>query len=394
MNVVDHERLTRQFFRRVNSAALFRRFFGEFGVWETMGLSEHSTNDGIHAAWAELECPHRDEIEESLCRINDIGREKGRFTLLRRAEECGIEDARNLTIQKLAMTLFLNHRQVFDQAYQFFTLEKTDNLYALVGRQPVTCAPSDASVRGFEEELSRVLRKEAQGPRLRVEVESRHPEKWMAAIPHETYVKPDFEFDHNNEIVTRDRHPVYEMVLIYYPETGLLKLKVGRGRKKLERVAAAFASEILGQDTRFFAICEIVNFEPLSKPGFSFQAEPGDRFEWARPVMVRYNKHSNLGTVYEVRCEDLWYGSPGVLKVIEDDGVDLSEIEIHALGICFKFPRNNRDTRRVELARPNRVSLDETDRDRYLESVLMRWEFIDHAAKTRLRRAGVSGQTV
>jgi len=58
------------------------------------------------------------------------------------------------------------------------------------------------------------------------------------------------------------------------------------------------------------------------------------------------------------------------------------------VGICFKFPRNNRDTRRVELVRPNRVGLDETDRDRYLESVLMRWEFIDHAAKTRLWRAG------
>jgi len=69
---------------------------------------------------------------------------------------------------------------------------------------------------------------------------------------------------------------------------------------------------------------------------------------------------------HTVQCKDVRYGRPGILVALAADGVDLSEIEIHGLKICFKFPKNSRDTRTVELTIPNRVTLDETDRDRYI----------------------------
>jgi hypothetical protein len=391
MLIVDHERLTRTFFRRVNSTELFRLFFEEFEAWETMGLDKKATSDDIHAAWEELSSPNRREIDEALSRINDIAREKGRFTLHLRAETCGVEDFGDLTLQKLAMILFLDHRAVFDEAYDFYVLEKTDNLHTLLGRQAVACKPSDARLAKFKTELSKALRREAHGPQLLIEVAPPHPEKWMAAIPHQTFVKPDHEFNERNEIVTRDRRPVYEMVLIYYPKTGLLKLKAGRGRKKIEHAAAVFATEVLGQDADFFQICEVVNFEPLLAPHFAFPTEPGDHFEWARPTQIRFSKHAHAGVDYHVHCKDLYDGVPGVLATLAADGIDLSEIDIQGLSICFKFPRNKRDTRTVELGRPNRVSLDETERDRYIESVLARWGLIDHAAKDRLARAGLAG---
>lgn len=390
MLIVDHERLTRQFFRRVNSTELFRLFFEEFGVWETMGLDEHATSEDIYAAWDQLDYPNRNEIKEALCRINDIAHEKGRFTLQLRAQNCGVEDYEDLTLQKLAMTLYLDHRDAFNEAYDFYVLEKTDNLHILLGRNPVACNPSEPQIEAFRQKLITTLRPEGEGPKLRVEVEARHADKWMASIPHQTFVKPDHEFDDRSEIVTRDRRPVYEMILIYYPATGLLKLKVGRGRQKAIRVASVFATEILGQDADFFQICEVVSFEPLQDPRFSFQREPGDHFEWARPTLIRYKKPSALGVDYQVHCKDLLSGAAGVVATLAADGIGLSEIEIQALSICFKFPKNKRDTRMVELGRPDRISLDETDRDRYIESVLTRWGLINHAAKKQLARVGVT----
>lgn len=391
MPIADHERLTRNFFRRVNSVELFRLFFEEFGAWEALGLDGDATNDDVHAAWESLACPNHDEIHEALSRINDIARERGRFTLQLRAEACQVEDYEDLTLQKLAMTLFLDHREVFDEAYGFYVLEKTDNLHTLLGRRPVVFKPSPTRLTSFERELRKALRREAHGPQLVIEVAPPHPEKWMAAIPHQTYVKPDHEFNERNQIVTRDRRPVYEMILIYYPKTGLLKLKAGRGRKKLEQAAAVFATEILGQDEAFFQTCEVVNFEPLVDPRFAFHREPGDHFEWARPSQIRFTRHARIGVDYHIHCRDIHNGDGGVLAELKADGIDLSEIEIQAMSLCFKFPKNRRDTRTVELSRPNRTSLDETDRDRYLESVLARWGFIDHAAKDRLARAGVAG---
>jgi hypothetical protein len=78
------------------------------------------------------------------------------------------------------------------------------------------------------------------------------------------------------------------------------------------------------------------------------------------------------------------------LARLQADGISLTEIDIQAMNICFKFPKNKRDTRMVELGRPGRISLDETDRDRYIESVLTRWGFINHAAKKQLARAGIA----
>lgn len=386
--LADHQRLTRHFFRRVNSVELFRLFFEGFGVWDQMGLGAEAKNDDIHAAWEDLEAPNRDEIQEALCRINDIAREKGRFTLELRAQDCSVEDYQDLTVHKLAMTLYLDHREAFDEAYDFYVLEKTDNLHTLLGRKPVPCAPASADLARFKDALQQALRSEAHGPQLSIEVAPPHPDKWMAAIPHQTYVKPDHEFDDSGEIMTRDRRPVYEMILIYYPETGLLKLKVGRGRKKLERAAAAFATEILGQDAGFFQVCEIVHFEPLLDRDCRFAREPGDHFEWVQPTRILYRKRSNPGFEYQIHCRDLQKGDTGALAALKGDGLDLSEVEVLALSLCFKFPRNGKDTRTVELRRPNGVSLDETERDRYLEGVLGRWGIIDHAAMQSLARAG------
>jgi hypothetical protein len=390
MLITDHERLTRKFFRQVNSPQLLRRFFRGFGVGDAMELGADPTCDEIHEAWDQLDSPNRTAVKEALCRMNDIAREKGRYTLHIRAEQCGLEGYRDLTLPKLAMTLFLEHRAVFDAAYDFYVLEKTEGLHTLLGRQAVPCKPTAGRLDRFKAELSKALRRDAHGPHLLVEPGPPHPEKWIAVIPHETYVRPDHEFDEHSEITTRERRPVYEMVLIYYPETGVLKLKAGRGKRKIEQVAALFATEVLGQGLAFFQVCQVVSFDPLLDPEFSFAREPEDEFQWAEPCEIKYRKLSNTDVEHTVQCKEVRYGKPGILVALAAEGVDISEIEILGLKICFKFPRNNRDTKTVELAIPNRVHLDETDRDRYIESVLARWGFIDYAAKDRLARAGVT----
>jgi len=393
MLIVDHERLTRSFFRGVNSTALFRRFFDAYGVSAAMGLDEKAGPNQIHEAWEKLACPNREEIEESLCQINDIGREKGRFALQERAMLCGVEGYEDLTLEKLAIVLFLDHRDVFDAAYEFHTLEKAENLHTLIGRHPVPCEPTSASIEKFKDELGKALRNEAHGSHLLVEPARRHAEKWMAAIPHQTFVKPDHEFDERDgeKIVTRDRRPVYEMVLIYYPGKGVLKLKAGRGRKKVERAAACFATEILGQTPAFFQICNVVNFAPLQEPHFSFAPGPKDHFESVRPTRIRFHKHAHPGVEYEVHCKERYDRATNVLEQLVADGINLSEIEIQGLNLCFQFPEGSRDTRTVELGVPNRSSLDETERDRHIERALARRGIIDYAARDRLARAGLPG---
>lgn len=391
MPISDHRRLTRSFFRGVNSTPLLRRLFEAFGVWTTMGLGDDAEASEIFEAWENLRCDHRADIEEALCRINDLSGEKARFALQMRALECGIEGYEDLSLEKLAMTLFLDHRDDFDAVYEFHTIEKTDSLHTLIGDSPVPCSPTPANLERFRVALGAALRREANGPQLLVEVARPHPEKWMAVIPQETYVKPDHEFSpaDADKIITRDRHPIYEMILIYYPSKRVLKLKVGRGRTKVELVASCFATEILGQPPGFFRVHDVVSFEPLLKPGFSFDPGPKDHYESVRPTQIKFVRRAHPGIEYALRCEERFDDSVSVLDQLAADHIALSEIEIRRMSLCFQFPDGPRDTRTVEIGVPNISSLDETERDRYIERVLVRLGFIDYAGKRHMAGAGL-----
>jgi len=389
MPIGDHKRLTRSFFRGVNSTPLIRRLFESFGVWAEMGLGDDAEPVEVFDAWEDLRCANRADVEEALSQINDLAGEKARFALQMRALECGVGGYEDLSLEKLSMTLFLDHRDEFDAAYEFHKIEKTESLHTLIGESPVSCVPTEASLERFRVALSAALRREANGPQLLVEVARPHHEKWMAVIPQETFVKPDHEFspEDADKIITRDRHPIYEMILIYYPGKRVLKLKVGRGRTKIELVASCFATEILGQLPGFFRVHDVVSFEPLLRPGFSFDPGPKDHYLWVRPTQIKFVRRAHPGIEYILRCEERFDNKLSVLDQLTADNIALSEIEIRRMSLCFQFPEGSRDTRTVEIGVPNISSLDETERDRYIERVLMRLGFIDYAGNKHLAGA-------
>lgn len=388
----EHHRLTRSFFRGVTSTQLFRRFFAAFGVWDQMGLGDDAKSDAIITAWEGLAPPNKGEIDEALFQINDLSQEKAHWAVIYCAENCRVPGYREMTPETRAFTLFMDHRQAFDATYQFHAIEKTENLRSLVGRVPLACAPTQEQLGNFKEKLGRMLQRDAYGRRLLVEVAPAHPKKWLAAIPHQTLAKADFEFDEEREgeIVTRTRRPIYEMILIYYPERGLLKLKVGRGMKKLQSVAACFAEEILGQDADFFRVQDVVSFAPLRNPQFAFTREPTDHFTSVRATMIQYRRLSHPRFEHSVQCKDHSVGSPDVLDQLREEGIKHAEIEVEALSLRFQFPGGARDTSTVELGVPNRSTLDDAERGRYLERVLVRWGFLDLAVKEMLVGADAS----
>ncbi len=380
MPIADHQNLTRHFFRGVNSTPLFRRFFEAFGVWTTMALGDDAGPGEIATAWDELKCPNREAIEESLQRVNDLSHPKARFAVLYRAKECNVPDYLELTPEKRAMTLFLDHRRDFDVTYEFHSIEKTENLHILMGGQPVPCAPTLDQVEALRCALKSVLYEDAMGDRLLIEPAPPHSKKWMAAIPHQTHAKADHEFKDDGSIGTRDRRPVLEMVLIYYPEKRVLKLKVGgRSLRRVEDVASCFAVHALGQRAGFFQVREIVRFAPILDPAFSFPRLPEHHFVWAKPTMIEYQRRGRPGVDYTVHCRDVNERSAGALELLAKDGIGLSEIVVTKLGICFKFPGGVRETRTVELSTPNRTSLGDAERDRHIERALIDWRLIDYA---------------
>lgn len=382
--LADHKRLTAGFFRSLNSAELSKEFFDHYKAWAALGLKDKPKNDDIWDAWMMLEHPKRDEMAEALACMNDISKEDGRDYLYALAEEVKLEGFQDLTLAKLAMRLWLRHRKKFQQLHDCFVLEKADNLVVLLGRTKTERPRDGTNLEGFKNKLRGILRKGCEGPRLLVEV-GPHPEgKWVMVVPHEHFVKPDHVFKSESEISTKDRRPVYELVIIYHYDRGMLKLKVGgrAGHRKAEAVADAFAADVLGKRAGHFQVVDIVGFDPLFRPGFDFPRRPNDEFEWARPVEIRFKRLADQTFTHVIHCNNTMGGKQDVLGQLKDMGLTPKEVVVESLAIQFQFPGGGRKKRRTVVLRPpNRYTLDETVRDRHLEEVLIRWGFINVNAK-------------
>ncbi len=391
--IPDHKRLTAAFFRGVNSPDLFKRFFDKYKAWDLLKLKDTPKNEAIFSAWIDLIHTSKKEMEEHLLSMNDISGDDGRDYLVDVAEAVNL-DYRPLTTHKLALTLFLDHFVQFKTAYDRYIVEKVENLKIFIGRENVPCDPTPTRLTRFKEKLRSAFHHLDSGPKLKVESVSNKDNKWVFVIPHETFPKPDPVFQNGETIGTQIRRPVYELVIVYYADQAVLKIRVGRGKKKAEVVASIFAEEILEKRADHFQVANIVNLAPLFKPGFDFPKRNDDQFEYACLVELKFSPKGNRAFRQMMHCSDTNNGKQNVLDQLHEQGLSLQNIDVHEIGILFQYPGGKKKRRTVYLKPPNKCTLDETPRDRYLETVLIRWGLIDVEARNRIAAVQAIEQAV
>jgi len=372
--IVDHERLTGQFFRRINSLELFKRFFEGLHLWEELELNEDSGNEEIFQAWQKLTAPQKVRADEDLHCINDIAREKGRYWLMAMAETAGIENYRDMTLPHLAMLLYLHDQFYFRQAYELFIIDKNERLKVFKGSSIPPFNPLAIDLDGFKRELRELLYKEAEGKQMRFEPYHRPEEKkWMLVIPREHYMKDFHEFDESGNIISRERRPLVETIIIYYYDKGILKLKAGRG-KRASQVSGLFAQHILNiADERHFIHNDVVNLDPLKDKNFNFPLDINDDVLEVKLVGATYSLANDPDTSVRIKNKNT-----GVLDIIRELPED---IELTTAQIKFQFSWSKKSAKTAELSVPNHTNLDETGKDSHVEKILERWGLIDARIK-------------
>lgn len=391
--IPDHKRLTATFFRSVNSHELFKRFFEKYKTWDLLKLKDDPKNEAIYSAWEKLIHPTKEDMEENLMCMNDISNDDGRDYLTTVAEEVKL-DYGQLTTHKLAMTMFLEHSARFRIAYDRFLVEKIENLKIFIGREIASCDPTESKLLNFKEKLKSSFQHLDQGPKLKVESVSNKDNRWVFVVAYENFLKPDHVFQPGDTIGTQERRPVYEMVIIYYAEKAILKLKVGKGKKKAETVASVFATEILGKRPDHFQIANIVNLDPLFVPGFDFSKRNDDHFEYAKLVEIKFTAKDDRSFRQMMHCTDTNDGRQSVIEKLNEQGLSLQNIDVQEIAILFQYPGGMKKRRTVYLRPPNKCTLDETPRDRYLETVLTRWGLYDVEARRGNKSVKPVEQTV
>jgi len=368
--LVEHERLTRKFYRNVGSMELLKAFYEKFEAWKIFDVDDETNTEELFEQWEKINISNKGEITEELKKVNDIGRERGRYWLSQMAEHEKIENHKEMSLPRLALTLYISNSKTFNKAYELFIIEKKENLRIFKGVSiPPFEEPSELQLNHLKNSFKEVLYKNSFGKRLRLEKYYRDDQdKWLLVVPHEHYMKPDTEFDQKENLVSKERRPVVEILIIYYPAKGILKVKAGRG-KKPEKAASLFAIHILNMDNDHFINTSIIRFAPLYDPQFSFPLDIKDGIEWVSLIELTFISGE---TQYTIRNDN-----KDVRDILSEHG--LSDIEITKAKFLFKFPGGKRSKKTAEISIPNQTNLDETDRDKLIEDFLIRWGFIDVA---------------
>ncbi|HUT10468.1 MAG TPA: hypothetical protein VMX94_07040 [Armatimonadota bacterium] len=363
-----HSPLREKSFFRKTSNALLKRFFEHYETLREIAWSGRAEADvdDVYDAYSELPEDTRRGIANDLENLNDLASERGMPCLVEAAGRWHI-DCGDMTAHNLAMTLFLEHRDTFNTAHDWWTIDHFQGYSDFRGRNPLVIEDTDKGLPQLQAAFSDYLGSLEKGVDVKVEV-YKDIEKIAYVVCHEDYVKAMERFREHTLVVENDR-PVFYATMVYYPSSGKLKVKATKN-ELVEFSRDAFAEHIIGsrdffqhQDVRL-----IYDLDRFKLP-WQFELDPADHIEYVRVVAIRFHPELNTKDTVEVRSyRDLAQRLRGM-------NVDLNRVKITHVSLCFKFPGKGRiGARTVNLSMPNRNNLGDSKNDQLIERYLVEWK--------------------
>jgi len=357
----------KSFFRKV-SKSLLRRFFDSHNVLRNIawdGRAEANISD-IYDAYTALPGDIKSIIAEDLEEINDLAGQRGMPCMVDAAVPWKVNRA-DMTPHDLAVTLFLDYRDAFDIAHDWWTIDHFQGYDDFRGDSPLAVSKPEAGKRQLEAAFSEFLSGLERGREVKVEV-YKDPNKLAYVVCHEDYMKPEEHFQ-EHELVVEKRRPVVYATMIYYPNLGKLKVKAEKD-EIVQFARDAFAEHILG-DMGFFRHVDvrlIYDFDRFKRE-WRFTLDPKHGIEWVRVVGIRFRPGQGTKDSVEVRSYT------NLEQRLTDMQINLGTAAIDHVSMCFKFQgKGRKGSRTVNLGRPNHNNLTDTSNDQIIERYLVQWE--------------------
>jgi hypothetical protein len=254
-------------------------------------------------------------IREDFQRVNDIS-EDGTGVVIRAYQKFGIDLDDSKTPEELTMLLFLDQRDAFEFAWSRYLL------YASTAKLSVHPMPlghltiTDSMRSMFEDGVRHWFVDQAKGEQCLVHIYEDNGEL-VILVQHGTYVRT-MSFWKGKELSVASFRPALEDVLVYEPDTSLLRIKASAPKDR-EEYLRLFASRIAGDDTLSDSaqMGEVFTLGPLQDRSFDFAGDGPIVGVELRSVRMR---------LYGVTNVTADFRSPNVLDSLRYDlqGLDLS----------------------------------------------------------------------
>lgn len=318
--------------------------------------------------------PRREGDEADFKAINELCNTTGHNALMRECERRGLEEAirKHETAQALAMYIYLNHRQVFDNALLTAEIDKTHGWKLFVGSATSTVKPWPECKEAMITAAKASIRKITRGGAHLVVDEYYSDTRIILDIRAEGQMKMVDSFTEAGELEAEPIRPPIMYALVYYPNSGALKVKTPHTEEALAKALHQdFANSMLTSPDSLLNVKteRVVNLE-----------EARQNKVLTPPTTLSDIKSAKVtGIKFLLGNRSLYVHDPdNIYGAINEYRIPLRYANILRLKIQFEYLLNDKTkTTTVELVQQtNRVTTNTSDIGNMIEECLKYWGYI------------------
>lgn len=172
------------------------------------------------------------------------------------------------------MWVWLHHHQIFEFAFINQHLDRMSGWKDCEVGTGLPCGSDPETLALLADAISEHLKTQAKGKHCLVEYYHRQvPERHCFFAYPEDSAKPEMQYNENGQLIRSARRPVFEVVFMYEPESGMLRVHA-RGAKTAKYMQELFCQNILGLDGIPDENTRVYDLTKLKDSAFRFQTEP------------------------------------------------------------------------------------------------------------------------
>lgn len=283
------------FFRTV-SVNLLQQYFTQQHLLADFDWSQDCdlVAESLYAHIERLSDNHTALIEQDFVTISELAHEQSILDLhdvVRSLDEKNADPILDEMMQQSGplnqvFWVSLNHPAVYEWAIRMERMERMTFVEdCLVGKH-LPCATDEETTEKLKDRIQKFFKRQRRGRNCQIDVYVRaNPTRYCFFAYPEDYPKRDLTYK-SSRLVPDVRRPVMEIVFIYEPDNGNLKVHASKMRK-VEVMQEAFCKAILGLPGIPDGSTRVYDLSGLLDPAFRFVTDPTDSVEEVSLKMLK-----------------------------------------------------------------------------------------------------------
>ncbi len=368
------------------SNPLLKRYFDQRELLGAFGWKELDNHDPkpIMEALDELSASEREAVETDFNQVNELATDGGSRLIFEEASfwdhpwAAQIDEMANDF--ERAMLALIEDRDLIDTVSSCNEMDRfAESRWRswFVGERLQVTDDRDKLSKG----LRALFKEQGRGQRCHIEtLDRRDPERFCCFAFPEDYPKTDLGFDESGQFKRHTRRTATEIIFVYQPEDGMLKM-FGKGNKtEKEAIAEVFCKTMLGL-TKLPAPNQRPPYDlaVLKDRNVSFKTDPADNIESTEIRLMRFDLPGK-GYRRLVLSARPTGGVPNIHSLIEaavnTTNFPLSELQVSQAKISMRFRgTNGRPGKPLTfvVTYPDRCNLKDTGKDAVAKKYLKEW---------------------